>query len=89
MAVKSKTVSVGTTAVALNAKLLSSDQPGYSVACMSSSPFFVGGSDVSTTNGWPVAAGEKFSIDLGYNETLYAVSATPSNSVNVLVIGTK
>jgi len=89
MAVRATRVTVGTTAVVLNQKPTSDDKEGYSIACTSTLPFFVGGVGVTIANGWPVAAGEKFSTDLDSFDVLYAICATPDTVVNVLVVGVK
>ena len=89
MAVRATRVTVGTTAVALSQRATSDDREGYSIACTSTLPFFVGGISVSIATGWPVAAGEKFSADLDSFDVLYAISATPDTVVNVLLTGVK
>lgn len=43
---------------------------------------YVGDSDVDTTNGFPVAAGESLSVDLVGSE-VYAVVTTGTQAVNV------
>lgn len=53
----------------------------------SSNTIFIGGSDVTTSNGLPVAAGTfSPSIDAGYNLIIYGVAASGGNDARVLEI---
>ena len=46
---------------------------------------YLGGSNVSTTNGYKLDNGEKLSIMVGDHEALYGVTASGTNVVGVLV----
>ena len=84
-AFKASAVSVGTTAAALPASNLSNRRSIIVYNNDASAALYVGGSDVSTTNGIPVAAGT-FSppVDAGSSMVLYGIVA--SGSVNVRVL---
>jgi hypothetical protein len=88
MTVSSAAVSVATTATILNAS--ETDQiPRYTVALYNASAVtvFVGGSAVTTSTGFPVAAGASFSADLDKGEGLWGIVATGTASVIVLSQG--
>jgi hypothetical protein len=46
---------------------------------------YLGGSNVSTTNGYKLDNGEKLSIMVGDHEALYGVTASGTNVVGVLI----
>ena len=46
---------------------------------------YLGGSNVSTTNGYELDNGEKLSIMVGDHEALYGVTASGTNVVGVLI----
>ena len=48
---------------------------------------YVGGSDVTTSNGLPVAAGASLSLKLPRNHEVYAIVASSTQAVKVLAIG--
>lgn len=48
---------------------------------------YLGGSDVDTTNGYPIAGGETMAVDLEPREAAYLVVAAGSQAVNVLAAG--
>ena len=48
------------------------------------SKIYIGGSDVSTTNGFHLANNENVTIEVPTRETLHAVVASSTNVVNVL-----
>jgi hypothetical protein len=88
MTVSSSAVSVTTTATVLNTS--ETDQiPRYSVAVYNSSAVtvYVGGSAVTTSTGFPVAAAGSFSVDLDKGEGLWGIVATGTASVIVLSQG--
>jgi hypothetical protein len=45
---------------------------------------FIGGSNVTTANGWPLSAGEGFSDDIGNARDLYVIG-TASDHLRVMV----
>ena len=47
---------------------------------------YVGGSDVTNSNGFAVGAGEAVSVDL-VNDILYAVTASGTTTVQILRVG--
>ena len=88
MTVSSAAVSVTSTATVLNTS--ETDQlPRYSVAVYNSSAVtvYVGGSAVTTSTGFPVAAAGSFSVDLDRGEGLWGIVATGTASVVVLSQG--
>lgn len=93
MALKSQVVAVTTTAAQLS--LPDSDKrPGMTVAIAVPTggvTVYVGGPDVSTANGWPIAAGTAFSLDLntpgpGYSDSADAVWLVSGGTQNVNVL---
>jgi hypothetical protein len=89
MAFKSKVVSVTSSAT-----LLSDDQvdsvSGFSIAVAvpsAGTTIYVGGSDVTAANGFPIAATEKFSTGADPGEKLYGITASGTQSVNVFEQG--
>lgn len=89
MSVQSASVSVGSTATALTAAESSGSDPvSVAVAVPSGGvTVYVGGSDVTTGNGYPLAGGAAMSIDLRQGERLYGIVASGTQSVNVLRSG--
>lgn len=80
MAVTAEQVSVGTTAVALNAAA----NTGLSLVLRAGTTgVFVGPSGVTTTNGLELSSGTPLAIDLDPGDVLYAVHAS-SATVHVL-----
>lgn len=59
---------------------------GSSIALNPVADIFVGGSDVTTGNGFLVSAGSNFTVDLEQAEELWAVSAAPT-TVSLFVQG--
>jgi len=88
MTVSSTAVPVTATATVLN--VAETDQlPRYSLALYNSSAVtvYVGGSAVTTSTGFPVAAAGSFSVDLDRGEGLWGIVATGTASVIVLSQG--
>lgn len=50
----------------------------------SSVTVYIGGSDVDTTIGYPIGAGETLAIDLGQGDALYGVVASGSHTINLI-----
>ena len=86
MAVASRRVDVGHAAAEL---VLSKDAGGVSANVRnptgSAVTVYLGGSDVSSANGYALAAGEAVSIELGPAEELYAICGG-SDSVSLHVL---
>lgn len=56
----------------------------------SSNTIHIGGSDVTTSNGIPVASGDYSNIfDAGYNQIIYGIAATSGNDIRVLESATR
>ncbi len=89
MAVQAAQVTVGTTATLLSGTDTDA-VPGLSVAVQgpSGATVYLGGADVTTATGWPVAAGATFAVDLRAGDALYAVVASGTVAVPVLRTGT-
>lgn len=89
MAVKAARVVVATTPTALNS-VDTSGITGSGIAGknMSAVEIFVGGADVSTATGYPVAAGAEFSLDFESSaEIAYAIVATGTAEVAIIAVG--
>ena len=91
MAVSTSAVIVGTDATPLLAAT-NSDYPSsgprivgrqVAIANLGSVTVYVGGSDVTTANGFPVSAGEKISIDVAPDEALYGISGSAGQECRV------
>lgn len=87
MTVAAEAVTVADTATALNA--VDSTSPLSLIVSVPSGgvTVYVGASDVTTTDGFPVAAGESLSVDLQSGEVLYGIVATGTQAANVLRTG--
>jgi hypothetical protein len=85
MAFKTSRVTVGTTATALNSSAAS--MTVISVKVPTGSTLYVGGKDVTSATGWPVDGGTIGTFDLELGEMLYAVVASGSVVVPVLLGG--
>ena len=86
---KSRTVSVGIAATRLD----STSEPGQAATSLqiynpSAVIVYYGGSDVTSSNGFPLAA-TTYSpgSDLGWGEALYAVVASTTSDVKVFEVG--
>lgn len=88
MALTSRTVSVGTTATRLD-KVADAHLTG-AVALYNAGAaiVYVGGSDVTTANGYPVGAGSYGpGVELAVDESLYGIVASGTCDVRVLEVG--
>lgn len=87
MALKTRTVTVGTSAVALvsDAGYGSGSYP-YPVLVYNAGTVTVyfGGTDVTTSNGIPVAANASLQLELITNDALYAISGSAGQDVRIL-----
>lgn len=86
MSTSNATKSVTTTATRLD----SADQSaGASVAVknVGAVTVYVGGSGVTTAAGYPLAAGEAISLDVGKTDEVYGIVATGTCEVRVLESG--
>lgn len=95
MAVSSAQVSVGTTAVKITGTD-TGDTPGQVVYLAAlagnSASIFVGPLGVTSSTGYPIAAGVAFpsngaGLSLGAGEDLYAISTAAAQTLNVLRLG--
>ena len=86
----SQQVSVGTTATRVDVT-----DPWYANSALGSVlvrnrgsvSVFLGGSAVTTANGFELGAGESVSMDLGTKDTLYGIVASGTARVDVVQIG--
>lgn len=87
MSVSSAAVSVATTATALH--VADADALGIEVQNVGASTVYVGGSDVTTSNGFPVAAGAAWypPQPLAAGERVYGIVASGTVEVRVLRLG--
>ncbi len=86
---KSESVTVGTTAVALSSRV----KPVLSCVVQATNAMFIGGSDVTTSNGFAIAAGASVNLASlaafrGVHEwdltKIYLVAASPAQNARVL-----
>ena len=86
MTIQSAEVTVATTATALHAaEEVGSDPISLVVNNIGASTIYVGGSDVTTSNGYPIAAAGSLTIDrLSPGERLYGIVASGTVLARVL-----
>jgi hypothetical protein len=101
MTVQATSVTVATTATALNVAEPSVVLNGLGVVMQRNDAMvtvllrvpaggvtvYVGGADVTTATGYPVAAGDALALDLAENEVVYGVVASSTQAVNVIRTG--
>lgn len=89
MALDPRAVSVATTATRIDTEVETDRAPGSSVAVYNNgaATVYLGDADVTTAVGYPVAAGEHFSIDLDTSEALFGIVAAGTVEVRVLEQG--
>lgn len=89
MTVLAASVTVGVTATQLSSPT-DDNAAGHSLVVKvpaGGATVFVGGPGVTTTAGYPLAAGESFSADLTPGDALFGIVATGTQAVNVLRVG--
>lgn len=92
MAVKTRVVTVGTTAVRLDAALSDNDQgSGIAVHNDGATLAYLGGPDVTAdadedTGGYKLAAGQHYASDDGRSDHLYARVASGSTTIRVIQV---
>lgn len=86
MASDSHSVSVGTTATRIDSEDLSAGSSA-ALANVGGATVFVGGPDVTTAIGFPLAAGERMAFDLRRGDEIYGVVASGTVEVRVLEVG--
>lgn len=86
MAVRSRAVTVGTTATRLDLAEGGQSSEGGAFYNAGSATVYLGGSDVSTANGFALAAGERIGVDLAQQDELYAVAASGTVEVRTLEV---
>lgn len=82
MSVSSAAVTVTTSATALHAA--DADPHSVAVANVGASTVYLGGSDVTTANGFPLAAGASVPVGLSPSEILYGRVTSGTVEVRVL-----
>lgn len=91
MAVVEASVTVATTATELSGGDAGGPTSGQSILVKvpaAGATVYLGGSGVTTTTGYPLAAGESFTADLGPGDTLFGIVVGPATqAVNVIRIG--
>tara|TARA_Y100000310_G_scaffold37698_1_gene35364 strand:+ start:1231 stop:1509 length:279 start_codon:yes stop_codon:yes gene_type:complete len=81
--VKSSAVSVGTSATVLPATALTG-RISITIQNNGANTVFVGHSTVTTTNGYPLAAGDSLGLDIGQDALIYGIVASATENVRVL-----
>lgn len=76
--VSSRRVTVGTSAT----KLISNTRGAAVVKADAN--MYVGGDDVTTSNGWLLTAGDVFNLDLAADDALYAVVASGTATASIV-----
>ena len=81
-ATTSPTAVASPTAIHLNAK----DRVGCSIANLSAVTVYLGGPTVTTSTGYPLAAGEKEAFDLAVGDVLYGTVGSSTATVAVITV---
>jgi selenophosphate synthase len=85
-AVKAAAVSVGTSATLLDRNITGTRS--LLVKNSGANPIYIGGSDVTTAQGFPLAVGESISIDVpSWGSGVYGIVAAATETANVLQVG--
>ena len=83
---KSVAVTVGTTAVQVGSGGAWINQKNVLIQCISAGPVYVGGNDVTTTNGISIIDGDSLAVDL-LGEDVWCISANTNTNIRVLRSG--
>lgn len=86
MAVLSRAVTVGTTATRLDSDEGGQASQAFSMKNIGSATVYLGGPDVTTANGAPLAAGEWFAADLAKYDVMYGIVATGTQACRVIEV---
>jgi hypothetical protein len=84
MALETAQVSVTTTATKLTSAVAQVSGDTQEIAVKPNGTIYVGGSGVTTANGFEVQGGEVFSISLRFGEDLYGITATGTVATYVI-----
>lgn len=87
---QSRAVTVATTATRLDTAAQTAGGTAQSVSIHNAgaATVYIGGTDVTTANGTPVAAGEHYAIgDLGQSDGIYGIVASGTVECRVLEVG--
>lgn len=90
MAVIAASVTVATTATELSGSDSGGSTSGQTVLVKvpaGGATVYVGGSGVTTADGFPIAAGESQKFDLAGGEQIYGIVAATTQAVNVIRTG--
>lgn len=88
MAIKQAQVSVTTTATLLDQTMTGVEKVAILVRNRGTGAVYIGGSDVSSSNGFQLDAGESTTVEAGtYSPGLYGRAATGTHTVHVLQVG--
>jgi hypothetical protein len=89
MAAKSTAITATTTAASLCINTGEDRGSGQSFLVYNNGSVtaYIGGPDVTTTNGVPLAAGATLTAALGYADNIYAVTASSTTDLRVLECG--
>lgn len=88
MALKTAQVTVGTTPVQLTGPDLDHrDGNSIAVQAPAAATLYIGDATVTSSTGWPVAAGQSLALDLNYGEIVYGVLETGTGTAYVLRTG--
>ncbi len=87
MSIANNAVSVTTTATRLDP----SEGPGpvgsFAVTNTGTGTVYLGGQNVTTSNGIPLTAGQTFAADLAPNDALYGITATGTQDCRIIQLG--
>lgn len=89
MALRSRAVAVTDAPTRLDTADETYHRSGQSASVYNNSDVvvYLGGDDVSTANGTPIAVGAHYALDFEFAEGLYAIVASGSKEVRVLEVG--
>lgn len=87
MALLTRQVPVGTTAVELTSRPVTDPSNSIAVQAPAAATLWVGPAGVTAATGFPVAAGQTLALDLGPGERLYGILASGSGTAYALATG--
>lgn len=87
MSIANNAVSVTTTATRLDPNEGPGPVGSFAVTNTGAGTIYLGGPNVTTSNGVPLSAGQTFSADLAPNDALYAITASGTQDCRIMQLG--
>jgi hypothetical protein len=87
MSIQTQPVAVAVTATRLDSTAEGTALSQCMVKNVGTATVYIGGSNVTTANGFPLEIGEAATCDLGRNEALFGIVASGTQNVRVMEVG--